>query len=1344
MLGCSGASYIVSTPSYPILTLLSQNMESLQSAKFTKRSSEANQRTPGTSGRVPPPPTRTPLPTASGVRAPSTTPATISSKASTRPRTPATTISLPVRSAGVASSSAPARVVRHTPRSRARTTNPTLAATDNNNNDDYDNDDDDEDKQHDEARQTGAAGKDDDDEDEDDDGAVEEEDDEEEEDDGHNPDDDNYDDEEANRRRRAQNIQAMVQGTLEVSQRPIMPRLLQVKEGEAILRQAFKTPHPTAPSRTGELSRRLAARRTFVPWGGKAGPWRLKVIQTPPSSEDQILPTSVTALDLPVTDPPAEPERHPLVLWSSPPGEEPAGEIKVDPMLTKWLRPHQREGVQFMFECVTGLRDFDGYGCILADDMGLGKTLQGISLLWTVLRQGHPTLGSGSSSGVGIRGTTVGAATGAAKPGANITSSNHGDASFPSSAPHPPLGRRAVIVCPTSLVTNWASECDKWLCGRVKTLPLCETSRDDAIAAMDRFLSPRVPYDVMIVSYETFRLHADRFKTPGSCDLLICDEAHRLKNDATLTNRALGGIACVRRVLLSGTPLQNHLDEFYAMVSFCNPGLLGTAGAFRKKFEGPILAGREPGASDAEVALGNERSEELSAFVNHFILRRTNTILSKHLPPKLVSIVCCRMPELQEMLYSYILESKMAKAILREAARREDEGGGGKGGKSAMAGGVLGVITMLKKLCNHPKLVYDVLRSKASGNGNGGGGGRGRRGRPAKGKGQGQGRGGGEESTDDLDFTEALDFFPPGLLDDGRVGRGGMSAGWEHLSGKFGVLARMLAVLWTQTADRIVIVSNYTQTLDLVSTLCREKGYPYVRLDGTTTMKKRQKMVKEFNDPFANQFVFLLSSKAGGCGLNLVGGNRLILFDPDWNPANDKQAAARVWRDGQKKRVYEYRFLSTGTIEEKVFQRQLSKEGLTQAIGQGAVEGQTGAGESMFSKDVLQQLFTYDRESLSDTYQQIVLAGARGARDRKKHREDMNDVKARSGSRSRSERQASGSASASASASASDADSDASSIQIETNGASAPRSKGQNAPEAESEPEFESESDSEVASEVEVEEDEQVNKAAAAVVPTGPIHKPQMGKPTQEELAAWGHHSDPATVDDAVFRNVAAPDVSFVFTCHVDGQAADLAPHGYDSKRGELPKGMRGPSAVGVGAGAGASRIGAGRGGFKAPIMEGGQPTMATDPGPRVGGVRGVAGVSRGGFKSPVVRAGAAGGGVGVGTTTITTTTTAPTLTPTPTPTPTPGSRSWVAGRGLPTPATATVGGRGRGAAAGRRPTGKATPSLPRTTKRKRQEESDDEEVVETTETSAEESADETDEAEVTDDASGEDGGISQ
>lgn len=99
----------------------------------------------------------------------------------------------------------------------------------------------------------------------------------------------------------------------------------------------------------------------------------------------------------------------------------------------------------------------------------------------------------------------------------------------------------------------------------------------------------------------------------------------------------------------------------------------------------------------------------------------------------------------------------------------------------------------------------------------------------------------------------------------------------------------MLASIKANTTDKIVLVSNYTQTLDLFERLCRKRTYGYVRLDGTMTIKKRSKVVDEFNSPDSSRFIFMLSSKAGGCGLNLIGANRLVMFDPDWNPANDEQ-----------------------------------------------------------------------------------------------------------------------------------------------------------------------------------------------------------------------------------------------------------------------------------------------------------------------------------------------------------------------------------------------------------------------------------------------------------------------
>ncbi|GIL43573.1 hypothetical protein Vafri_1202 [Volvox africanus] len=621
-------------------------------------------------------------------------------------------------------------------------------------------------------------------------------------------------------RRREENIRALLNNSLQTCRQPLMSKFLSVMESQVVLRKPFQSPLQGAPRMSEALRRKLAARRHFVPWGSST-PLPIPMMTLKPPT-----PTLPAAPE-PPPEPPAPPSPapepalpegiEPLVLWqashgsmeetAAPPvgsGEAAASDaVVVDTMLVRFLRPHQREGVQFMFDCVTGQRLEGRQGCILADDMGLGKTLQGITLMWTLLTSGHTQLGGC------------------------------------------PIARRAIIVCPTSLVSNWDNECTKWLQGRLKTLAMCESSREDVVANIGMFLHPSNVYKVLIISYETFRMHAERFQVPHACDLLLCDEAHRLKNDATLTNRALDNLPCKRRVLLSGTPMQNHLDEFFAMVDFCNPGVLGLPAQFRKYYELPILAGREPDAAPEEVVLGEERSRELSGLTNNFILRRTNKLLSQHLPPKVIEVVCCRLTDLQRQLYGHFLQSKAARRVL-----------------NGRTSGVLSAITSLKKLCNHPKLIYDAVHSKAAAVGGGGGE---------------DGDGGRADG-----FEDVGSLFPPGLFDNGRVGRGGMAAGWEAVSGKLAVLSRMLHVLYSETNDRIVLVSNYTSTLDLFAQLCRERGYPFVRLDGTTTINKRQKLVKVFNDPAERQFAFLLSSKAGGCGLNLIGANRLVLFDPDW------------------------------------------------------------------------------------------------------------------------------------------------------------------------------------------------------------------------------------------------------------------------------------------------------------------------------------------------------------------------------------------------------------------------------------------------------------------------------
>jgi DNA repair and recombination RAD54-like protein len=406
----------------------------------------------------------------------------------------------------------------------------------------------------------------------------------------------------------------------------------------------------------------------------------------------------------------------------------------------------------------------------------------------------------------------------------------------------------------------------------------------------------------LIVSYETLRLNVGELaNTP--IGLLLCDEGHRLKNGESQTFTALNGLNVQKRVILSGTPIQNDLSEYFSLINFANPNLLGTRNDFRKQYEIPILRGRDAAGSDVDRKKGDERLKELLTLVNKFIIRRTNDILSKYLPVKYEHVVFCNLAPFQRGLYNHFIQSPDIKSLLR-----------GKGSQPLKA------IGMLKKLCNHPDLL-DV-----------------------------------QEDLPGCDNILPDDFVPK----DAR-GRDRDVKVWY--SGKMLVLDRMLARIRADTNDKIVLISNYTQTLDIFANLCRTRGYGHLRLDGTMNVSKRQKLVDKFNDPEGPEFVFLLSSKAGGCGLNLIGANRLVLFDPDWNPAADQQALARVWRDGQKKDCFVYRFIATGTIEEKIFQRQSHKQSLSSCVVDSAEDV-----ERHFTLDSLRELFQFRDNTTSDTH----------------------------------------------------------------------------------------------------------------------------------------------------------------------------------------------------------------------------------------------------------------------------------------------------------------------------------------------------------------------------------------
>ncbi|KAH7423244.1 hypothetical protein KP509_12G046200 [Ceratopteris richardii] len=556
--------------------------------------------------------------------------------------------------------------------------------------------------------------------------------------------------------------------------------------------------------------------------------------------------------------------------------------VMVDPYLATKLRPHQREGVQFMYECIMGLRSPAFTGCLLADEMGLGKTVQVLALIWTLLQQ---------SSGHKSR------------------------ASF----------KHIVVVCPSSLVENWGNEVRKWLgIERLKALLVHACSPKEAEQRFLDFKNSKM-HPLLITSYELLRRHQELIASakPG---LLVCDEAHRLKNSAgNKTINALLALNCPRRVLLTGTPVQNDLNEFYAMVDFANPNLLGPLPAFKRLYSEPIELSRDRDASDEQKQIGQARFLELQGRTKFCILRRTAVVNSGYLPPKKEYLVFCRLQPLQISLYEAFLRSQFVTRLFLS---------------DTSTANVLTAISVLRKLCNHPRLVSDDVPKRDL-----------------------------ENSLKQCGYGEGLELIK---AHDGSANQLSTYTQYaKYLSGKLDCLCALLSTIFERSSDqteKVVVVSNFTKTLNLVQGLCDHKGWKWLRLDGGTLVGERQRLVDRFNSAFGGERVFLLSSKAGGMGLNLIGANRLILFDPDWNPATDAQAMARIWRDGQRKAVIIYRLFSTGSIEEKIYQRQLVKGEIAATVEDSVDSKNKNNCGRYFSRDELRELFTLNSETHCDTF----------------------------------------------------------------------------------------------------------------------------------------------------------------------------------------------------------------------------------------------------------------------------------------------------------------------------------------------------------------------------------------
>lgn len=309
------------------------------------------------------------------------------------------------------------------------------------------------------------------------------------------------------------------------------------------------------------------------------------------------------------------------------------------------------------------------------------------------------------------------------------------------------------------------------------------------------------------------------------CELLVCDEAHKLKNCESELAKSLMSLPAKKRVLLSGTPMQNELGEFFNMVDFCNPGVLGSASHFRRTYERPILLSREPDATDNQKQAASRLQKELSTIVNEFILKRGNILNARHLPPKLIQYVCCRNTQLQNELYDIVIKSKNLRHL--------------RDGKQM---NTLNSLRHLLQITSHPDLILSAHKQKGSQH---------------------------DEELDELanhivNYYNSRERNPKSSVGGNpAVSRGGILSGNlsrsdrssvrssnkasgpaaksgfdPELSGKFLVLFRLMYVLRSlPSKDRIVIISNSTQTLDLV-----ESRYPIFHFTHQFSDVQRQRV----------------------------------------------------------------------------------------------------------------------------------------------------------------------------------------------------------------------------------------------------------------------------------------------------------------------------------------------------------------------------------------------------------------------------------------------------------------------------------------------------------------------
>ncbi|EPY73961.1 chromodomain-helicase-DNA-binding protein 3 isoform 1 [Camelus ferus] len=483
-----------------------------------------------------------------------------------------------------------------------------------------------------------------------------------------------------------------------------------------------------------------------------------------------------------------------------------------------------------------------GTDTILADEMGLGKTIQTIVFLYSLYKEGH-TKGP------------------------------------------------FLVSAPLSTIINWEREFQMWAPKfYVVTYTGDKDSRaiirenefsfeDNAIKggkkAFKMKREAQVKFHVLLTSYELITIdQAALGSIRWAC--LVVDEAHRLKNNQSKFFRVLNGYKIDHKLLLTGTPLQNNLEELFHLLNFLTPERFNNLEGFLEEF--------------ADISK-EDQIKKLHDLLGPHMLRRLKADVFKNMPAKTELIVRVELSPMQKKYYKYILT-------------RNFEALNSRGGGNQVS--LLNIMMDLKKCCNHPYL------------------------------------------------------FPVAAMESPKLPSGAYEGGaLIKASGKLMLLQKMLRKLKEQ-GHRVLIFSQMTKMLDLLEDFLDYEGYKYERIDGGITGALRQEAIDRFNAPGAQQFCFLLSTRAGGLGINLATADTVIIFDSDWNPHNDIQAFSRAHRIGQANKVMIYRFVTRASVEERITQVAKRKMMLTHLVVRPGLGSKAGS----MSKQELDDILKFGTEEL--------------------------------------------------------------------------------------------------------------------------------------------------------------------------------------------------------------------------------------------------------------------------------------------------------------------------------------------------------------------------------------------